>query len=89
MLSRMSTTRIKSSAGKVRNLKCALISMFSTALAGSLLLILVKRIELGQNYVEVIIFIVQLGISSSFVMINVAGLILLSVCHRVKFYSLL
>ena len=70
-------------------MKCALMSMFSLALFGSLLLIVVKKIKLSQSYVEIIIFIVQLGISSSFVTINVAGLILISISHRLKFYALL
>ena len=64
--------------------------MFSIALFGSLLLILIveKRDKLSDGYIEVIIFIVQLGISSSFVTINVAILILVSINHRLAMFAI-
>ena len=46
LLSKMSTSRIKTSKGKVRNLRCVFISMFSISLIGSLLLIMVQKITL-------------------------------------------
>ena len=67
--------------------------MFSISLTGSLLLICIDRLSgdggIGQGYVEVIIFLVQLGITSSFVTINVAVLILISVSHRLKLFGIL
>ena len=90
MLTRMSNSRIKSSKGKVRNLKCVFVSMYAVSLTGSLLLLVVGAVDtLGTAYVEVIIFIVQLGISSSFVTINVAVLVLISVNHRLKMFVIL
>lgn len=90
LLSKMAASRIKSSKGKVRNLRCVFASMYSVSLFGSLLLIVVNQIEnLKQGYVEVIIFIVQLGISSSFVTINVAVLVLVAVSHRLKVLAML
>lgn len=91
LLSKMSASRIKSSKGKVRNLRCVLVSMFTLSLLGSLLLIVVEKkgVNLTQGYVEIIIFIVQLGISSSFVTNNVAVLILISPLHRLKIFALL
>ena len=91
LLSKMSTSRIKSSKGKVRNLRCVFVTMFSISLLGSLLLIIVDKdgAKITQSYVEIIIFIVQLGVSSSFVTINVAVLILISPLHRVKIFALL
>ena len=64
--------------------------MFSIALFGSLLLILIveKQDKLSDGYIEVIIFIVQLGISSSFVTINVAILILVSINHRLAMFAI-
>ena len=89
LLSKMSASRIKSSKGKVRNLRCVLISMFSIALFGSLLLIIIDYKSVSAGYIELIIFIVQLGISSSFVTINMAVLILIIHDHRVKMYAIL
>lgn len=89
LLSKMSASRIKSSKGKVRNLRCVLISMFSISLFGSLLLIMIDEISVSPGYIELIIFIVQLGISSSFVTINMAVLILIIENHRVKMYAIL
>lgn len=90
LLSRMAASRIKSSKGKVSNLRCVFASMYSVSFIGSLLLIVVNRFEdLRQGYVEVIIFIVQLGISSSFVTINVAVLVLVSVNHRLKVFTIM
>ena len=90
LLSKMSASRIKSSKGKVRNLRCVFVSMYAVSLTGSLLLIVINKFDkLGQGYVEVIIFIVQLGISSSFVTINVAVLVLISVNHRFKIFVIL
>ena len=64
--------------------------MYAISLTGSLLLIMVNQIkDLKQGYVEVIIFIVQLGISSNFVTINVAVLVLVSVQHRMKIFAML
>ena len=90
-MSKMSASRIKSSKGKVRNLRCVFVTMFAISLFGSLLLIIVDKdgVKLTQGYVEIIIFIVQLGISSSFVTINVAVLILISPIHRLKIFAVL
>ena len=90
-MSKMSASRIKSSKGKVRNLRCVFVTMFSISLFGSFLLIIVDKdgVKLTQGYVEVIIFIVQLGISSSIVTINVAVLILISPIHRLKIFAVL
>ncbi len=89
LLSKISSTRIKSSKGKLRNLKCVFVTMFTISLAGSLLLIAVQKASLSQGYIEVIIFVVQCGISSSIVCINVTVLIIISVNHRLKLYALL
>ena len=90
-MSKMSASRIKSSKGKVRNLRCVFVTMFAISLFGSLLLIMLDKDgnKLTQGYVEIIIFIVQLGISSSFVTINVAVLILISPIHRLKIFAVL
>ena len=90
-MSKMSASRIKSSKGKVRNLRCVFVTMFAISLFGSLLLIIVDKdgVKLTQGYVEIIIFIVQLGLSSSFVTINVAVLILISPIHRLKIFAML
>ena len=88
MLSRMSASTIKSSKGKVRNLKCVFISMYFVALIGSLLLIYpIRRDKIKNATVDFFIFVVQLGISSSFVTINVAVLVLISINHRLKFLA--
>lgn len=63
--------------------------MFSISLVGSLLLIIIDEISVSPGYIELIIFIVQLGISSSFVTINMAVLILIIHNHRVKMYAIL
>ena len=44
LLSRMAASRIKSSKGKVRNLRCVFASMYAVSLTGSLLLIVVNQI---------------------------------------------
>ena len=89
-LSKISTNRIRTSKGKIRYLRCVFITMFSIALFGSTLLILIDQFDdLSPGYGEIIIFIVQLGISSSFVTINVAVLILISVNHRLKMFAVL
>ena len=90
LLTRMAHSRIKSSKGKVSNLRCVFASMYAVSLTGSLLLIVVNQIkDLGEGYIEVIIFIVQLGVSSSFVTINVAVLVLVSVQHRMKIFAMM
>ena len=73
MLSRMAASTIKSSKGKVRNLKCVFISMYFVSLLGSLFLIP----NINDGVKNFFVFVVQLGISSSFVVINVAVLVLI------------
>ena len=73
MLSRMAASTIKSSKGKVRNLKCVFISMYFVSLIGSLFLIP----NINDGVKNFFVFVVQLGISSSFVVINVAVLVLI------------
>ena len=58
LLSKMSASRIKSSKGKVSNLKCALMSKFLVSLAGALLLVLIHKLNVPEKYEEAIIFIV-------------------------------
>ena len=84
MLSRMAASTIKSSKGKVRNLKCVFISMYFVSLFASLLLIPHTKHDRLKNF---IVFVVQLGISSSFVAINVAVLVLIKINHRLKFLA--
>ena len=50
---------------------------------------MIDEISVSPGYIELIIFIVQLGISSSFVTINMAVLILIIENHRVKMYAIL
>ena len=73
MLSRMAASTIKSSKGKVRNLKCVFISMYFVSLIGSLFLIP----NINDGVKNFFVFVIQLGISSSFVVINVAVLVLI------------
>ena len=73
MLSRMAASTIKSSKGKVRNLKCVFISMYFVSLLGSLFLIP----NINDGVKNFFVFVIQLGISSSFVVINVAVLVLI------------
>ena len=63
--------------------------MYSVAFVGSCLLLLIHQHEVPESYEEVIVFVVQLGISSSFVTINVAAIILISVNHRTKIFVML
>lgn len=56
-LSKMSASRIKSLAGRVRHLRCVFITTSSITVVGSCLLICLNRLELSQGYIEVILFI--------------------------------
>ena len=89
LLAKMSTSRIKSSKGKISNLKCVFITMYSISLFGSIILIFIHKYEVPLQYEEVIIFIVQCGISSAYVTINVAVIILITVNHRAKIFAFL
>ena len=73
----------------MRNLRCVLAFMFAIALLGSILLVLARHFGIDSGYVELIVFICQLGFASSFVTINVAVLILVSMRHRLKVIVLL
>ena len=63
--------------------------MFFISLIGSILMHLTEHLNLGNSALEIFIFIVQIGISSSFVTVNVAVLILISVNHRLRVFTIL
>ena len=66
-----------------------LLTMFITILIGASLLLVTEKLELDFIYREMTIFVAQFGISSIFVTINVAVLILVTSNHRVKLFSML
>mmetsp|Transcript_5280 Transcript_5280/g.6450 ORF Transcript_5280/g.6450 Transcript_5280/m.6450 type:complete len:183 (-) Transcript_5280:153-701(-) len=88
-LSRMANSRTKSFVSKVRILQCVLATMFTIALLGSALLLLVQKLELRYGLIQVMIFVTQLGISSNFVTISVSVLILVTSNHRLKLFAVL
>ena len=63
--------------------------MYLISLIGSILMNMTEHLNLGNEALEIFIFIVQIGISSSFVTVNVAVLILISVNHRLRLFTIL
>ena len=57
-LSKMSASRIRSSAGRIRNLRCVFVTLSSFKLGGTLLLIIMHKMTIPQGYIEFFMFIV-------------------------------
>ena len=89
-LSKLSSERIRSPVGRIRNMRCVFVTLSSITLFGSLMLIWLKSIDdLHAVYVELAIYITQMGIAATLVTVPVSVIIIVSVSHRVKVFAIM
>ena len=71
-------------------MRCVFVTLSSITLFGSLMLIWLKSIDdLHAVYVELAIYITQMGIAATLVTVPVSVIIIVSVSHRVKVFAIM